>query len=184
MGKLGFIALNLVLVLMAAGHAANAAAVTPLEWIELLSQVKVKGEQTAYDELGYVSYHIKRGTSFQLTEERDIEYLTLAGQRDDRGQFVARNVVQVQESWRGQDQSWEVTQKVLMITLDGEIASITHQKLRFQDGVLQSSENLAHGGPKSPEENSAWQESLSRWIDQAKTMVDQAAEWKMLELEL
>ena len=100
----------------------SAQALDPAVWSGLVSTVLSKGHQGAYAD--YISFNYSKGTSFDVTQDRSVEYFSVLARKDELGNLRPSQSSTVEEVWARKNGNWEVRQLIRYIKLNGELAKV------------------------------------------------------------
>ncbi len=144
--------------------AANPSLQDQLNYIMIVAPKKAN--RSEFQQL--TNYYYQKGTSFDTTQERDVEYLSVIGVEDVNKEFYPQVLSTVSESWKkGEAGAWIITQKIREVNLAGQVYKSVARKMVINvRGILTADEVLP--GLSAVEDQVAFEKEISVWYSEIK----------------
>lgn len=132
-------------------------------WYNLLYKVYTTGLKTELTE--YTSYYFQKGTSFDTSVNREVQYFTLTVKIDFLGNIQPTSVSTVKEKWTKIESGWHVDQLIRVSDLQGGLRQVYDAVLTFtKEGVVSNRVLKPVPSVSSKEMQDAWEKDKARWI--------------------
>jgi hypothetical protein len=137
-----------------------------VKWDKLVNKIFEKGEVTNIPagELRYLKQIVPEDAS----KSHRANYLSLLGRYTNLAQYIPTDVSAVEEDWQTENGvDWVIDQWTFHVTPDGDLISVSHQRLVEHDGQVLDYKEIPVGAADQPEQMQRWADKLNEWYGQA-----------------
>jgi hypothetical protein len=150
-------------------------------WVKLLRLTIDRGQATKVQE--QATFHLKKGTSFDVEQDRNIEYFTVVTTPDEEGEVTPNEAAIVKEQWRRlPSKNWEIRQDIFVFTLAAELKQRISQVVELNSDRIVVRAEMDESAPQNPLENFA--DQIQGWIEVAESLPVRIGAWNARQWSL
>jgi hypothetical protein len=155
------LALALATTILTVGHLASA--VDRTEWTKLLNATISHGERSNVAD--FVSFHFKKGTSLDRSQDRTVEYFTVFAQEDMVGNLYPFQGSTVEETWTRINGKWQVSQLIRAVSREGELNKVLQSAYLINDSGIVEQAQTAQLDSADGKQLEQFEAKIREWIE-------------------